>query len=127
MRTLVLAICSVFFCGGDSSALPGGAVFTASHSVEGCRVREICSFEVPSSTGWAFHCGEPSFRANLFVDISRTIESKIRAMERYRTMLTSFPHLRCAEALRANGRRWGSVAGVEYAEALGLGRWVRSW
>jgi LmbE family N-acetylglucosaminyl deacetylase len=101
------------------------AVLTATRPVPGCPVKEIYAFEVPSSTEWAFQRLEPAFRPNVFVDISATIEAKLQAMQQYATEVRPFPHPRSPEALQAIARRWGSVVGVEYAEAFELVRLVR--
>lgn len=101
------------------------AVLTATRPMQGCPVHDLYAFEVPSSTEWAFQRVSPVFRPNVFVDVSATIETKIRAMQMYRSERRSFPHPRSPEALRAIARRWGSVAGVEYAEAFELIRSIR--
>jgi N-acetylglucosamine malate deacetylase 1 len=101
------------------------AVLTATRPLAGQPVLEIYAFEVPSSTEWAFQRIEPSFRPNVFVDITRTIEAKIAAMECYETEARTFPHPRSPEALRALATRWGSVVGCAAAEAFELVRSVR--
>lgn len=101
------------------------AVLTATRPTQGCPVREIYAFEVPSSTEWAFQRFEPIFRPNVFRDISATLETKIRAMQTYTSEVRPSPHPRSPEALRAIARRWGSVVGSEYAEAFELIRWVQ--
>ena len=98
------------------------AVLTATRPVSGCPVKEVYFFEVPSSTDWAFQQFDSSFRANVFVDISQTLEAKVRAMACYEGESRAFPHPRSAEALRATGQRWGSVAGCAAAEAFQLVR-----
>ena len=45
------------------------AVLTATRPMEGQPVKDIYSFEVPSSTEWAFQRLEPSFHPNVFVDV----------------------------------------------------------
>ena len=94
------------------------AVLTATRPVLGCPVKEIYACEIPSSTEWAFQKLQCPFRPNVFVDISATIEQKIQALQEYQGEVRSFPHPRLPEALVASARRWGSVIGVEYAEAF---------
>jgi|SRR5450755_732341 len=101
------------------------AVLTATRPIAGQPVREIYAFEVPSSTEWAFQRIEPTFRPNVFVDISGTIEAKVAAMECYRSEARAFPHPRSSEALRAIATRWGSVVGCAAAEAFELVRSIR--
>ena len=82
------------------------AVLTATRPVAGCPVREIYTFEVPSSTEWALGQFQPLFHPNAFVDISATLEVKIEAMALYESEARPFPHTRSPEALRAIARRW---------------------
>ncbi len=101
------------------------AVLTATRPMLGQSVREIYSFEVPSSTEWAFQRIEPSFRPNVFVDIGETIEAKVTAMECYESEARKFPHPRSPEALRAIAKRWGATVGCSAAEAFELVRSIR--
>ena len=100
------------------------AVLTATRPVAGCPVKEMYAFEVPSSTEWAFGQFQPAFRPNVFVDISATLETKVRAMALYESEARPFPHPRSPQALRAIAQRWGSAVGVEAAEAFELVRVV---
>ena len=102
------------------------AVLTATRPTTGHTVRDIYAFEVPSSTEWAFQRIEPSFRPNVFVEITHTVDAKIAAMECYEMERRKFPHPRSPEALRAIAARWGSVAGYAAAEAFELVRSLRA-
>jgi LmbE family N-acetylglucosaminyl deacetylase len=102
------------------------AVLTAARPLPASSVREIYSFEAPSSTEWAFQRMEPVFRPNVFVNIARTIDLKLRALSCYGTEMRAFPHPRSPEGLTVIARRWGSVAGCEAAEAFELIRSIRS-
>jgi len=101
------------------------AVLTATRPMIGQPVREIYAFEVPSSTEWSFQRLEPSFRPNVFVDVSRTLEDKIAALACYESETRDFPHPRSPEALEAIAKRWGSVVGCQAAEAFELVRSIR--
>jgi len=101
------------------------ATLTASRPVPGNIIRKIYAYEVPSSTEWAFNQVWNIFNPNVFIDISETIEKKIKAMGLYLSEVRSFPHPRSAEALRTIAKRWGSVAGVEAAEAFELIREIK--
>jgi LmbE family N-acetylglucosaminyl deacetylase len=100
------------------------AVLTATRPLVGSPVRRIYAFEVPSSTEWAFQRLDPPFHPNVFVDVTRTLEAKISALECYETEVRKFPHPRSPQALRAIAMRWGSVAGLGAAEAFELVRSV---
>lgn len=101
------------------------AVLTATRPTAGQSVREVYAFEVPSSTEWAFQRLMPSFHPNVFEDIAATLETKVAALACYDTETRAFPHPRSSEALRAIATRWGSVAGLQAAEAFELVRSVR--
>lgn len=102
------------------------AVLAATRPVSGCSVKRVYSFEVPSSTDWAFQQLAPPFRANTFVDITDTLNLKVEGMALYESEDRPFPHPRSGEALRVLARRWGSAVGCEYAEAFELVRSIES-
>ncbi|MDL1894805.1 PIG-L family deacetylase [Anaerolineae bacterium CFX7] len=101
------------------------AVLTATRPIQGQPVKEIYAFEVPSSTEWAFQQLEQPFRPNTFVDITATLELKIKGMALYESEARAFPHPRSTEALRAIAQRWGSVVGCQATEAFQLIRAIR--
>jgi LmbE family N-acetylglucosaminyl deacetylase len=101
------------------------ATLTATRPTESQPVQTIYAYEVASSTEWAFQKFAPVFTPNTFVDISDTLDLKIRAMELYESEARPFPHPRSPEALRAMARRWGSVVGLQAAEAFELVREIR--
>ena len=98
------------------------ALLAATRPMPGQNVQNIYSFEVPSSTDWAFQQISPAFRPNVFVDIRESLHSKIEALMHYDSEVRAFPHPRSADAIRAQSCRWGSVAGCEAAEAFQLVR-----
>lgn len=103
--------------------LTAQAVLTATRpgSLLGQGVTALYSFEVSSSTEWAF---DYSFRPNVFVDVESWWDKKLRALECYFTEMRPYPHPRSPKALEARARYWGSVAGVEMAEPFELIRSV---
>jgi len=101
------------------------AVLTATRPMRDQPVQEIYAFEIPSSTEWSFQQFEPSFRPNVFVDISRTINIKAKALSCYDTEVRAFPHPRSPEAICAISRRWGTVVGREAVEAFEMIRSIR--
>lgn len=113
--------------GGDLNVdhrIVNQAVLAATRPIDGCPVKDVYACEVPSATEWSF--GQLAvFVPNVFVDVSATLELKIRAMELYRTEARPFPHPRSPESLRANAIRWGAAAGLPAAEAFQLVRSVR--
>lgn len=93
----------------------------ATRPTPGQTVREVRSFSVPSSTEWSFQCG-PRFEANIFVDVSATLDKKLAALASYVGEMPPYPHPRSPEAIRHAAGYWGSVAGCGCAEAFQLVR-----
>lgn len=102
------------------------ATLTATRPMLGTPVKRVYAYEVPSSTEWAFAQFAPVFQPNVFVDIGTTLDIKIQAMQMYESEARPFPHPRSPEALRAIAQRWGSVVGLQAAEAFSLVREVRA-
>ena len=97
------------------------ATITATRPTSNCVVKKVISFEVPSSTEWYF----PSrFSPNLFVDIHKELNVKIKALMAYKNEMRSFPHPRSAKAIDVIAKRWGTVSGFNAAEAFCLIRHI---
>jgi|TARA_B110001454_G_scaffold217647_1_gene243483 LmbE family N-acetylglucosaminyl deacetylase len=90
------------------------AVLTATRPV-GTNVKEIISFEIPSSTEWNYPL---QFNPNYFVNIELQLSAKIKAMKAYENEIRDFPHPRSAKNLENVASRWGSVSGTISAEAF---------
>jgi len=105
--------------------LTNRATLIATRPLENSSVKTVLSYEVPSSTEWAFHTTGPGFQPNIFVDVTKTIDTKIEAMEIYDGETREYPHPRSSESLRAIARRWGSVSGLKTAEAFELIRHIQ--
>lgn len=114
--------------GGDLNidhAITFRAALTATRPVGSCPIKNLYTFEIPSSTEWGFQRLGAVFNPNVFIDITRTIEIKIQAMEVYDTETRPYPHPRSPEVLKAVAQRWGSVANISYAEAFELIRSIQ--
>jgi N-acetylglucosamine malate deacetylase 1 len=85
-------------------------------------VRELLFFETPSSTEWRPPTSAQVFSPNWFVDISATLDAKLRALQAYKDELRAFPHPRSIEAIEALAKWRGASVGVGAAEAFILGR-----
>ncbi len=96
------------------------AVVTATRPVPGISVKEVYSFEVPSSTEWAFPEKKNVFVPNNFIDISNSLKIKIRALEAYPSEIRKFPHPRSKEAVISLAKTRGAQAGLKAAEAFCL-------
>ena len=101
------------------------ATLTATRPLGDCSVRKVYSYEVLSSTEWAFGKVDGGvFNPNHFVDIGDFMQKKEKALEAYSREMRDFPHPRSRQAVIALGNLRGSVIGVEYAEAFELIRSV---
>ena len=101
------------------------ATLTATRPMAGGPVKRVYAYEVGSSTEWSFQQFEPRFQPQVFFDVSAQLETKIAAMQIYESETRAFPHPRSPEAIRATALRWGSVAGVNAAEAFQLVREIQ--
>lgn len=93
------------------------AVLTACRPLKGESVKEIYSFEVPSSTEWSPD-NSKYFMPNYFVDIKDTIAKKVAAMKAYKSEIRGFPHPRSVRAIENLAKNRGANVGFEYAEAF---------
>lgn len=93
------------------------AVLTACRPLRDEKVKEIYSFEVPSSTEWPVDNSE-YFIPNCFVDISESLKTKTEAMKKYKSEIRDFPHPRSRKAIETLARNRGISVGLEYAEAF---------
>jgi LmbE family N-acetylglucosaminyl deacetylase len=85
-------------------------------------VKEIYAFETPSSTEWTF---DGSFKPNVFIEVDEIeLSQKFSALKCYKTEIRKSPHPRSIRALLSRAEYWGTVAGVEHAEAFELIRKV---
>ena len=94
------------------------ATLTATRPMAECPVHSVYAYQVASSSEWAFQQFGPVFQPSRFVDISDTLTIKVQAMQTYESEVCSFPHPRSPEALRAAAQHWGSVVGIQAAEAF---------
>ena len=100
------------------------AVLTATRPLPGKRPVEILCFETVGSTEWGADPRGP-FRPNFFVDITDTIEDKMKALRHYDVEMRPRPHPRSYEGLRLLAGVRGMTIGVPYGEAFEIVR--RIW
>ncbi len=94
------------------------AVMTAFRPIKDESVKEIYSFEIPSSTEWNAPSSLTYFMPDYFVSINKSLEAKINALKEYKTELRDFPHPRSLKAVELNAKQWGVKMGFEAAEAF---------
>lgn len=91
------------------------AVITATRPMPGQTVKEIYSFEIPSSTEWAF---PTSFSPDVFYDINDTIDLKFNALKCYESEMRKYPHPRSFDGVEILAKYRGMQSGLWWAEAF---------
>lgn len=85
-------------------------------------VKKVLAMEIISETDFAI--AEEGFVPNYFVDITNFVDKKNEIMLMYESELGTPPFPRSVENITSLARVRGSTAGVEYAEAFKLLKWV---
>jgi LmbE family N-acetylglucosaminyl deacetylase len=98
------------------------ATVTACRPIPKQTVQTLLFFEIPSSTEWQTSGSASPFIPNWFVDISETLECKLKALEFYQSEMRPYPHPRSLEAVEFLARWRGATIGVRAAESFMLGR-----
>lgn len=93
------------------------AVESACRPLKNNPVKKIYSFEIPCSSSFTFR---KKFIPNTYLDISNSIEKKIKLFSIYENELRKSPHPRSIESLYAFAKNRGMQSGLNYAEAYRL-------
>lgn len=102
------------------------AVITATRPLSKTFVKQIYCFETPSSTEFNFTKRQNKlFNPNLFLDVSKFIDKKIRILKVYKNELRKWPHARSLKSIKNLAAFRGSQIGVKFAEAFIVLREVR--
>jgi LmbE family N-acetylglucosaminyl deacetylase len=86
----------------------------------------LYAYETLSETNWGAPLSRSAFAPNTFVDISPSLDRKLKAFRAYETQVRPFPHERSLEAIQALATTRGATVGLEAAEAFVLIRSIRS-
>lgn len=90
------------------------------------QIKNLLFFEVASSSEWNAANSLLAFVPNWYVDISDTLELKLKALEAYQTEMRNWPHARSIKALKYLAHWRGANIGVNAAEAFILGRKIET-
>lgn len=85
-------------------------------------VKEIYSYETPSSTEWGVPRADRAFIPNVFVNIENQLEHKIKALNEYKSQIKKWPHSRSNEGVRTVAQYRGMQSHLPAAEAFMLMR-----
>lgn len=97
-------------------ALTCRAVMTATRSGSPTFVKEVYSFEVPSSTEWAL--GKEKFTPDTYIDISDYINQKKEFLNCYKDEMRQYPHPRSIENILAKNQVRGAEMNLKFAESF---------
>jgi len=101
------------------------ATMVAARPVGAAAPEDVYAYETPSSSEWAAPEPSATFVPTHFVDITATLEAKLRAMAAYATELREPPHPRSLESLRTRSAYWGQLVGLSHAEPFQVVRQIR--
>lgn len=76
----------------------------------------VASREVKKVLSYSYE--SPLFLPNLYIDISETLEYKLKAMSCYASELKDFPHARSLEGIKVSAEKRGIESGLKAAEAF---------
>ena len=101
------------------------AVLTAARPQNKNSVDEILFFEINSSTDYQINSNGLQFLPNYFVDISKTIKFKKKALEIYKSEMKRYPHSRSVKAVLNRNISIGNSVGLESCEAFQIARIIK--
>ena len=87
-------------------------------------IKKVLMYECISETEFAPQFTENIFIPNYFVDITNYIEKKAKIMEIYKSELGTHPFPRSIENIYTVAKFRGTVAGVHFAEAFQLVKYI---
>jgi LmbE family N-acetylglucosaminyl deacetylase len=88
----------------------------------GCGIELVAAYETLSETHWNAPHIEPNFVPNWTVDITDSIDAKLRALRSYASRIPAFPGARSVEAVEALAKLRGTQAGFAYGESFHIVR-----
>ena len=96
------------------------SVLTATRPSTKTFVKSIYCFETPSSTENNFSSVKVKFNPNLFFDITKFIDKKIKLLKIYKNELGKYPHPRSLSSIKVLAKYRGTQIGSNYAESFFL-------
>ena len=82
------------------------------------KLKKVLAYETLSETNLDFY--NDRFKPNVYVDISDTLDTKLKALEKYKSQLQKENQPRTLEVIKSLAILRGSHIGVKYAEAFML-------
>lgn len=82
----------------------------------GNKIKKILAYETLSGVAW----GVKQFAPTVYMDITKTLKDKLKAMSCYKSELRQYPHPRSLENITVLAKKRGAEAGLLAAEAFVL-------
>ena len=101
------------------------AVLTAARPQIKNSVDEILFFEINSSTDYQINSNGLQFMPNYFVDISKTVKLKKKALQIYKSEMKKYPHSRSVKAVLNKNISIGNSIGLGPCEAFQIARIIK--
>ena len=83
-------------------------------------VKKIYAYETLSETGWDIPNTVNEFIPTCYIDISDVLESKLEAINIFKSQISDFPNARSLETIKALAQYRGSMMNLKAAEAFML-------
>jgi len=83
-------------------------------------VKKIYAYETLSETGWDIPNTVNEFIPTCYIDISDVLESKLEAINMFKSQISDFPNARSLETIKALAQYRGSMMNLKAAEAFML-------
>jgi len=100
------------------ACLPASRLFQRKKGIK--PLNALYFMEILSSTDWSFPSIKKNFEPDTFVDITETLNLKLKALSKYKNVMRSSPHPRSREVLTGHANSRGGQCGYRYAEAFQL-------
>jgi len=100
------------------------SVWSCTKSFRHPYIKKVMMYECISETEFGIPTADDMFIPNYLVDVSDFMEDKLNAMNVYETELGNHPFPRSAANIKALALYRGAMAGVQYAEAFQLLKYI---
>jgi len=100
------------------------AVMTAARPLPESTVKEIYGFEILSSSEWQYN-PESIYMPQVFVNVNKTIDTKLEAVDAYVLEMRDIPHSRSKEHVKYLAKHRGYCSGMEFAESFTVYRIIK--
>jgi len=96
------------------------AALVAARPINDNPVKYIYAYETLSETEWAAPFSDDAFIPSRFINISDTLDTKLRAFSCFTTQIKKPPHPRCLENIKYLAKIRGATVGCSAAEAFSV-------